>query len=77
MRYEVIFRTPREDSGPATYLAKKFDTTCPPYQFVRPNDYAAQNFIFPDYDTVLKFLIKANEEFGERLIIESIVELKM
>ena len=75
MRYEVKFRVPKDDSGLATYIAKQFNSNTAPYQFERPNDYRAQDFIFYDLESVNNFLMRITKELGDKFILESIQEL--
>ena len=74
MRYEVKFRVPKEKSGLATYIAKQFYSNTAPYQYERPNDYRAQNFIFYDLESINKFLIKITKELGDEFVLECIQE---
>ncbi len=75
MRYEIVFCVPQEFSGEATYLAKKYNTICYPYQFERPYNYRAQQFIFTDLSSLNQFLKTAKEKYDGKFIIESIVNL--
>ena len=72
MRYEIIFCVPQKLSGEATYMAKKLHTSCIPYQFERPYNFYAQQFIFPDIESLNQFLKSAKEKFGGKFIVESI-----
>ena len=75
MRYEIVFSLPQVYSGEATYIAKQFITCCYPYQFERPNNYRAQQFIFKDLASLNRFIKIMSERFDNKFIIESIVNL--
>ena len=75
MRYEIVFCVPQEFSGEATYMAKRFNSITAPYQYERPNDFRAQQFIFLDLLSLNQFLKSAREKYGSKFIIESIENL--
>ncbi len=75
MRYEIVFSVPQEYSGEATYMGKKYNTTCCPYQFERPYYYRAQQFIFDDLKSLNQFIKDMIKRFGNKFILESIVNL--
>ena len=72
MRYELRFCVPADKSGYATYIGKKLNTSCYRYQFERPNNYRAQQFIFYDINILNNFLKTMIAEFGDEFILESL-----
>jgi len=72
MHYEIIFRVPMDQSGYATYMAKKYETSSYNYQFERPNNFSAQQFIFYDINSMNQFIKTMVEKLGDNFIIESI-----
>ena len=75
MRLEVTFSVPKEDSGQATYIASQFQLCSHFYQFKRPKDFCAQQVSFKDYASINSFFQIMFDKFGDKFIIESLINL--
>ncbi len=62
--YEINFRVSPENSGKATYMAKRFESYTSPYQVDCGNNRYEQNFLFKHLEELIKFVKSAFEEFG-------------
>ena len=63
MRYVIVFRVNRENSGKATYIAITKGGNTHPFQKPIEPDRCEQEFIFTKIENALNFIESAFEEF--------------
>ncbi|MBR3280574.1 MAG: hypothetical protein IKI57_01830 [Clostridia bacterium] len=72
MLYHIVFQVSTDNSGKATYYAKRIGGVSHPYQKPIGNNRCEQEFYYSEIDQVNKFIKDAFEDFGTDFVIISL-----